>query len=413
MRNNSIISCSIGNILEWYDFGLFTIFSPLFSQLFFPHADPTAALLTTFSVFAIGFFSRPIVALLFGYLGDTKGRSRTLRLSVLMTAFPTLLIGCLPTYKTMGILAPISLVIIRIWQGISIGGEFSGNIIYLGESSPSCHRSFYTSLAASGANIGFFLAMLVGIISNSLFNETTLHNWGWRMPYLISGVLCLIIYITRLKLAETTVFHEMQKNNSIVKNPIKFVLKNNQHDLLRTLGLICMGSTFYYFIFSYIPIFLNENLCFSLTKTTRIESFFIAAMILFVPLAGLLNDKIGRYRMLLFNAIFISAITVPSYYLLHQNNIIIIALLLFVLTIASSLEQGTTPAVLVENFPPSARYTGISLAYNIGNGFLGGSVPLICVWLVNKTHFLLAPAFYIALCAMITLLFALKLTLVK
>ncbi|EKD53724.1 MAG: hypothetical protein ACD_60C00159G0004 [uncultured bacterium] len=409
MRKSSIMSCSIGNILEWYDFGLFSIFSALFSQLFFPKSDPHSALLATFSVFAIGFFSRPLGALLFGYLGDKRGRSKTLRLSVLMISFPTLLIGCLPVYDTIGIWSPILLVVIRLWQGLSIGGEFSGNIIYLSESAPAHRRSFYASFAASGANAGIFLAMVMGVLVSTFMDDATLKSWGWRIPYLISGILCLIIYATRLNLDETSIFNEMQKNDTIAENPIIFVFKNNARDLLRTFGLVCMGSTFYYFISAYIPIVLNQTLHLSFARVAHLESFLMITMIFLVPLAGFISDKTGRYKMLLFNAGLILLIIIPSYYFLYQHNIVIVLLFLGVLTIASSLEQGTTPVVLVENFPVKARYTGISFSYNIANGFLGGSVPFVCVWLVNKIHFFLMPAFYIAFYALITLLFALKL----
>jgi MHS family proline/betaine transporter-like MFS transporter len=409
MQKKSIISSSLGNILEWYDFGLFAVYSPIFSRLFFPSSDPHTALIATFSVFAIGFFCRPIGAILFGYLGDRHGRAKTLRLSVLMISIPTLLVGCLPTYQHAGITASIMLLVIRIWQGISIGGEYSGNFIYLGEVAPSKYRSFYTSLAATGANVGILLAMLIGFLMSSMMNQAELNNWGWRIPYLVSGILCIFIYLTRLNIKETEVFEDMKKNHLIVKNPLMFVLRNHWYEVLRTLGLICMGSTFYYFSFIYLPIVLNQNLHFPLLKITHIEIYFIALMIVLVPLAGLLSDRVGRYKMLLINAILISLITIPFYYLLLQNVGWVTLLALSAFMIVSSLEQGTTPAILVENFPLSARYTGISLAYNIGNGFLGGSIPLICTWLAHKTNNSLSPAFYITLCAIITLSFALTL----
>lgn len=405
-KNNSLISCSIGNILEWYDFGLFAIFSPLFSQLFFPTTDPQAGLIATFTIFAIGFFCRPIGALFFGYLGDRKGRAKTLRLSILMITLPTLFIGCLPSYQSIGIAAPLCLMIIRIWQGISLGGEYSGNIIYLNEIAPQQHRSFFTSLAASGSNIGILLAMLIGFIINLLLSETALKQWGWRIPYIISGILCLLVYATRFRLPETSIFTELKTKSLLVKNPIVSAFKYHRREMFSTLALVCMGSTFYYFSFMYIPMMLNQDLQFPLSATTRIEACFIACMIILVPLSGYLSDRIGRYRMLLFNAIFITLITIPGYYFLRHSELFYVIAVLFIFTIASSLEQGTTPAILVENFPIHTRYTGISFAYNIANGLLGGSVPLICAWLVNQTHLDIAPAFYIIICSMITLIFA-------
>lgn len=406
MHLRSVISCSIGNILEWYDFGLFAIFAPLFSQLFFLKADARAGLIVTFTIFALGFFCRPIGALLFGYLGDKRGRASTLRFSVLMISLPTLLIGCLPLYIHVGIVAPILLILTRIWQGISIGGEYSGNIIYLGEMAPTRSRSMFTALAASGANIGILLAMILGSITTSLLSDAQLTDWGWRIPYLFSGILSLLIYFTRLKLQETAIFMQTKKNHHIPDNPIITVFKYHCYDMLRALGLVCMGSTFYYFSFVYLPIYLTQNLKLSLSQSTRIETCVIAAMVILVPLSGWLNDKIGCYRMLLFNATLITIIAVPGFYLLQQAHLFLLIFIVSIFTLASALEQGTTPAVLVENFPTPTRYTGISFAYNVGNGFLGGSIPLMCAWLISATHFSLAPAFYIMFYSIVTLLVA-------
>lgn len=398
---SSIISSSLGNILEWYDFGLFTIFSSLFSQLFFPTKDPNVALIATFGIFAIGFLCRPIGALIFGYLGDKTGRAKTLRLSILMISLPTLLIGFLPTYQDIGIFAPILLMLIRIWQGISIGGEYSGSLIYLAETAPRNYRATFTSFAGMGSNIGILLAALVGVASTTLFTREILETWGWRIPYLISGVLSIIIYTFRLQIHETLVFEFLKTKDKIVQNPIKTVFKHNFPQLLRTIGMVCLGSTLYYFCFIYIPIYLKQNLSFSTKDISILISFFIGVMIFFIPIAGLICDKIGRRKMLIFNVTFVMAVVVPGFYLLQLDRFILLALVLTIYTIASSLEQGTTPIAVIENFPLPARYTGVSLGYNLGNGFLGATVPIICEWLSQNT-FSLAPAFYITFCAFIT-----------
>lgn len=399
---SSILSSSLGNILEWYDFGLFSIFSALFSRTFFPMIDPNMALIATFSIFSIGFFARPVGAILFGYLGDKQGRAKTLRLSILMISLPTLLIGCLPTYQQIGILAPILLMVIRIWQGISIGGEYSGNLIYLAETAPQKYRAMFTSLASTGANLGILLASLIGIITTSFLTNYQLDTWGWRLAYFISGLICIFIYIFRLRIHETQVFEYLKKKNLLADNPLKIAFEKNFLFILRTLGLVCMGSTFYYFSFIYIPFFLTNNLQFSTQQISIIMSILISSMILFVPLAGLICDKLGRRKMLLFNALLITCSVVPGFYFLQLNHFILLIFILILFTLSSSLEQGTTSVAVVENFPPPARYTGVSLGYNIGNGFLGGTVPMVCEWLTTHTSIALAPAFYIASCAAIT-----------
>lgn len=406
MKNRlaSIISCSFGNIIEWYDFGLFTIFSTLFSRLFFPVKDTHTALIATFGIFSIGFFCRPLGAMIFGYLGDKFGRASTLRLSILMISIPTLLIGCLPTYHQVGILAPILLTLIRMWQGISIGGEYSGNMIYLAETAPIQYRATFTSLASMGANIGVLLAAFVGMITSQLFTNADLESWGWRIPYLVTGIFCLILYKFRLRIQETQVFEYLKAKNELAKNPIKFVFKDNTAQLLRTFGLVCMGSTFYYFCFIYLPVFFTQHLHFSIHYISILMSLLIGLMILLVPFAGWICDKMGRRKMLLFNSALITLTIVPGYYLLQYNYFILFVMVLLLFTVASSLEQGTTSVAVVENFPPPARYTGLSLGYNIGNGLLGGTVPFICEWLIYKTSYSLAPAIYVAMFAAITYL---------
>lgn len=403
MKNlHSIVTSSLGNVLEWYDFGLFTIFSPLFSRLFFPMENPNNALIATFGIFAVGFICRPIGAIVFGYLGDTTGRAKTLRLSILLISIPTLLIGFIPSYHQIGILAPIILIIIRMFQGISIGGEYSGNIVYLAESAPKKNRAIITALASTGANVGILLATLVGIITSTLFTQAQLESFGWRLAYVISGVFCIIIYITRLRIPESHVFDYLKHKMLLPENPIKIVFKNNFFQLLRTLGLVCMGTTFYYFTFIYIPVYLQEFQHESINNVSTFMLSMIGLMIILIPLSGNLCDRFGRRKMLLFNASLIMLFVIPGFYYLHTHYYAAMTMVLLLFTFFSSLEQGTTSVALVENFPPPARYTGVALGYNIGNGFLGGTVPIICEWLSESYHLKIAPAIYIAFCALVT-----------
>lgn len=398
----SIIGSSVGNILEWYDFGLFAIYSPLFARQFFPTSDPHVALISVLGVFAIGFLCRPLGALLFGYLGDRQGRVKTLRLSILMISVPTLLIGCLPTYATIGIGAPLLLMLIRIWQGISLGGEFSGNLIYLAETAPKKHRAFITSFAGAGANLGILLAAAVSGLSSYFFSDARFESWGWRIPYIASGIITLFVYLARLQMQETDAFSYLKNKKILAKDPILLIFRNNILQMLRTIGLVCMGSTFYYLCFVYMTTFLINNLHFSITKATTIMTFFIGTMIVFVPLSGMLCDYLGRRKMLLFNAVLISLIAIPGYYLILNQSIFVVLLVLGAFTLASSLEQATTCVAVVENYPMPARYTGLSFAYNVGLAIFGGTTPLLCEWLIDRTHFSLIPAFYILVCALIT-----------
>lgn len=400
----SIISCSLGNILEWYDFGLFTIFSTLFGRLFFPTENPKVALIATFGIFAIGFLCRPIGALLFGYLGDIRGRAITLRLSMLVIALPTLLIGILPTYAQIGILAPILLTLIRMIQGISIGGEYSGNLIYLAESAPTDYRATLTSCASMGANTGILLASLVGIITNSMLSIETLETIGWRIPYLISGIFCLFIFAYRLNITETPVFTALKQRHALSHNPLRIVFTQNLPELFRTIGMVCFGSTFYYFCFVYLPTYLISLQQLTLSTISYLITLLILVMILLAPVCGFICDKIGRRKMLLFNSLLATLAIIPGFYLLHFNIPALTIAVLVLFTLISSLEQGTTPISVVENFPATARYTGLSFGYNVGNGLLGGTVAMVCTSLLAVTQIIIMPAVYVAICASITFL---------
>lgn len=391
---SSILNCSIGNILEWYDFGLFTIFTTLFGKLFFPQDHPKTALIATVGIFSIGFLCRPIGALIFGYLGDKKGRAFTLRLSILMIVLPTLIIGFLPTFQQVGILAPILLTLVRIWQGISIGGEYGGSLIYLAETAPAKKRARFTAFASMGANFGILLAELVGVSVIHFISNDSLEAWGWRIPYIVSGILCVIIYKYRLRIHETDVFHDLQTHHHLATNPIQTVFTENLPQLLRTVGLVCMGSTFYFFTFYCTPTYMKQP------TTFPIELIFL--MIITIPIAAWLCDIFGRRKMMLFNASLIILTVIPGFYFIELNNTYLAMAALTWFTLVTAFEQGATPITVIENFPARTRYTGVSLGYNIGNGLLGGTVPLICNSLMLYTNLPLSPAIYIAFCACIT-----------
>ena len=399
---SSLFSSSLGNILEWYDFGLFSIYSSLFSQLFFPSKARSIALMTTLSLFAIGFLCRPLGALIFGYLGDKRGRASTLRLSLLMISLPTLFVGILPTYDQIGIFAPIGLLLIRIWQGISIGGEYSGNLIYLAETAPTRHRALFTSFTSIGSNLGILLAALVGITSSAFLSSDALHHGGWRIPYLLSGLLCLMLYRFRLKIKETPAFTQLAQSKQLARNPINTVFTNHLPALWRSVGLVCMGSTFYYFCFIFMPLYLSEQSNFSTAAISLLMTGLILIMIISTPLAGYLCDHIGRRKMLLYNAGIVALILIPGFYFIRMNVTWLTLVVLITFALLTASEQGTTSVALVENFPMPARYTGISLGFNLGNGLLGGTAPIVSAWLTAKLHQPLLPAAYIAGFAAIT-----------
>jgi MHS family proline/betaine transporter-like MFS transporter len=402
MINRSLLSSCFGNLLEWYDFGLFAICTPLFGKIFFPNTSHQSALMLSFAVLAIGFFCRPIGALIFGYLGDKKGRASTLRLSVLMMAIPTLCIAFLPTYSTAGMLSPLLLLILRMWQGISIGGEFSGSIIYLTESAPQGAKGLYTSLAASGANCGVLLATVVNLLISGMLSESNFMLYGWRLPFLFSGVISLAILYYRLQMKETDVFTQLQKLHLTDSNPIVLSFTQNLPAVFRTIGIVCMSSTFYYVSFIFLPNYLTLAANFTSTQSSTLISVCMFVMTFLVPVGGMCCDRFGGKKMMLINAFCISIIAVPCFYFFMSGKLALILLSVSILTVISASDQAATAITVVESYPPLARYTGLSIGYNICNALFGGAAPFLCIWAIHYFQNPLFPAFYLIFCACIT-----------
>ena len=228
--------------------------APIIGAKFFPQASAGSATIEALMVFAAGFLCRPLGGILFGYFGDTRGRAKTLRISILIITISTFLVGIIPSYDEIGCTAPILFILLRLIQGISIGGEYSGIIIYLAESAPRNKRGFTTSFAAIGANSGFLLATVTLMLLHLCFSEEAITDWAWRLPFILIGLPGSLIIYYRFKLAETPVYSQLQKKHRLESIPFIAAIKFAPWQLLKILGLTCMGSTFYYMFFGYMPV---------------------------------------------------------------------------------------------------------------------------------------------------------------
>jgi MHS family proline/betaine transporter-like MFS transporter len=400
-----ILISSLGNTIEWFDFGLFIFMAPILGVKFFPQASAGHATLEALIVFAAGFLFRPLGGIFFGYFGDTRGRSKTLRMSILMITISTCLIGVIPSYDDIGITASVLFILLRLIQGLSIGGEYSGIMIYLAESAPRKKRGFTTSFAAMGANLGFLLATVSLMLLHQGFREETITDWAWRLPFLLIGLPSSFIIYYRFKLSETPVYSLLQKKHRLVSSPFMIAIKFAPYQLLKILGLTCMGSTFYYVFFAYMPTYLEHSIGFSSAFALTLESIMLIIMLFTVPLAGLCGDFFTRKKMLIITSIGILFLALPCFYLLQLNSIPFALLSLGTATILSSLEQGNTLTAVVENCPENVRYSGIAFSYNLGNALFGGITPLIVALLTEKIS-LITPAYYLMFMALITLITA-------
>lgn len=405
MIKKEIVISSLGNTIEWFDFGLFIFMAPIIGAHFFPQASAGNATIEALIVFAAGFLCRPLGGIFFGYFGDTRGRAKTLRVSILIITISTVLVGVIPSYEKIGVTAPILFIFLRLIQGVSIGGEYSGIMIYLAESALPNKRGFITSFAAIGANLGFLLATVTLMLLHLFYTEEAITNWAWRVPFLFIGLPSSLLIYYRFKLSETPVYSQLQKKHCLESIPFIAAIKYAPYQLLKTLGLTCMGATFYYVFFAYMPTYLEHYIGFSLADALTIESFMLLIMLLTVPLAGMCGDFFTRKKMLIINAIAIVILVLPCFYLLQSKSTFLVLFSLGTATILSSLEQGNTLTAIVENWPENVRYSGIAFSYNLGNALFGGSTPLIVTLLTEKTG-LITPAYYLIFMAAITLITA-------
>ena len=402
MEKKNLFASSFGNILEWLDVGLFIYLAPIIGQVFFPKQNSINATIIALGVFAAGFICRPLGSIFFGHLGDRIGRVKTLLISILTISFVTLMVGLLPGYSQIGLVSPILFTLCRLVQGLSIGGEYSGIMIYLAESSPSKKRGFYTSFAAVGSNLGFLVATLIAIALNTLLPESMVAAWGWRIPFIFSGLLGFLIFFYRLNLIETSTFIYLKSNNKLARLPLLSAIKQAPKNLLQILGLTCMGSTFYFVFFGYMPSYLSQYFGTSLILLLSCQAIFLTLILVFIPLVGWAGDKFGRKKILYLVALGIILFSYPCFYLLHQS-VFLIFIGMLIATVISSLEQGSTLITIVENCPAEFRFSGVSFAYHMGNTLFGGTAPLVVGLLTQKVnHF--APAYYLMLMGLISLI---------
>ena len=394
---------TLGNLLEWFDFALFLYLAPLLGSLFFPTHALASATLTAFAAFTIGYLCRPLGGILFGFLGDTKGRSLALKLSILLISLATFGIGILPTFATIGIAAPILFISLRMLQGISAGGEYCGIMIYLAETAPPKQRGFFTSLAGSGSNLGFLLATISILLLQHFFNPPAMLAFAWRIPFIVLGLFGILLFYFRLNLAETNSYQYLKSQRRIVSKPLYEVVRHAPEALLKIMGLTCFSSIFYIIFFGFLPTYLAQYANLSLKLSLTWQCGFLFLMLFLIPLGGYLGDQFGRKTLLCLTTTSAFCLVLPVFYSLQTQMPFWIILAMGFATLISSFDQGNNLAAFVENCPPDVRYTGIGFAFNLGNALFGGTAPFLVSWLMLN-YGGLTPAYYIMGAAVITLI---------
>jgi MFS transporter, MHS family, proline/betaine transporter len=381
----------IGNLLEWYDFGLYGYLAPVLGRLFFPSHDAVASLIGAYAGFAVGFAMRPVGGAVFGHLGDRLGRRFVLLLSVMLMGMGTTAIALLPTYAAAGIAAPLLLLVVRLFQGFSVGGEYTGSVAYLIESAPANRRGFAGSMANIGSTAGVLLAAAVATVTVSFASDAQLTAWAWRLPFALGGVLAMSALLLRRSLRETGA-PSAHRREAPLRRAVTHDGRLMAVTVLFTSGYGVVNYLTMVFFPVYAGTFGDVSEAHALQATTLAQALALAI----VPLAGIANDSVVRRRTLLivaFGAEFAAALA--AFLLARDGGVAGFAAAQIAFGALLALVMGTDPAMLAEQFPREYRMSAYSVAFNLGLGIAGGTAPAVATALIAATGFTLAPALYL------------------
>jgi MFS transporter, MHS family, proline/betaine transporter len=400
----AIFGASVGNTVEWFDFATYNFLAVTLAAVFFPPGDPTAALLSTFAIFAAAFFMRPLGGLFFGPLGDKIGRQRVLATVIILMSLSTFVIGLLPPYATIGVWAPLLLVVARCLQGFSAGGEFGGASTFLAEYSPDDRRGFLVSWLEFSTLIGFVLGSVLVLCLSTALSEDALISWGWRIPFLLAGPLGLVGLYIRLRLEDTPEFKALQETGEVSRSPFKETLVENWKQILQVGGLVIIQNIGFYVVLSYMTTYFQDPLGFSPTAASLSTTITLLVGMALIPPLGALSDRVGRKPLLLASCIGYAVLTYPLFLLLNTGNLFAAIVAHVALGALLAVFISTSIAALTELFPTRVRYGGFSIGYNFSVAIFGGSSPYLAQYLVSTTGNPLSPAFIVIGGAVATLL---------
>jgi MHS family proline/betaine transporter-like MFS transporter len=405
----TVTAGAIGNALEWYDFSLFGYFAPVISSQFFPSTDPRAALVNTFGVFAAGFLMRPIGAVLFGHLGDRLGRKRALGLSVLLMAVPTALVGLLPTYHQVGLTAALLLLLVRLLQGLSVGGEYVGSMSYLAESAEPGRRGYASSWCNVSGGVGGLIGAGLAAVLTRMLTPEQVDDWGWRLPFLLSIPGGVASWRLRQTIAESPCFTAVRHAGEVARVPLRESLRSDRAAFLTIAGLSLLASIGWYLPWVWLVTWLDDINQPRMPQWEALTSSTLAGVVLIVltPLCGALSDRLGRKPVILAGSVGYLVLSYPMFLWMSGGTFTAALSAQLVSAVLTALYGGASLAAFVELFPTRTRYSGLALSYNLAVAICGGTTPLVATWLVNVTGSTLTPAFYLMAAALGTTLAAL------
>lgn len=412
-RKVAIAAC-FGTFLEWYDFLTFATLAVVFAPLFFPSSDPSTGLLASLATFGVGMVVRPVGAAIFGSIGDRIGRRPVFMITITLMGIATFCVGFLPTYAQVGIWAPILLVILRLLQGLSAGGEIGGSAVYLTEHAGDSYRGFKTSFLQLMGPLGILISTLQIALLQSYLTPEEFLSWGWRVPFWISLILLLIAFKARMALEETPIYLQLSKTETQSKSPLRENLKDPETRKRMFLLFFCIsagGAVLFFCVQVYTPIFLKTSVKLPSQLVDQLSVYATLALLPLTIFAGWLSDKVGRKPVVVSGLILGAALILPAFHLLQNNSdsTVFIALILICLSAILALVVGPQTALLAELFPAKTRNSAATLPHNLAAGWIGGLLPLIVTWLnqqwVSNVAGLWYPTIFLASGAVVAILY--------
>jgi len=390
-RIGSIIGGSVGNLVEWFDWYVYASFSLYFAKAFFPKGDQTAQLLSAAAVFAVGFLMRPVGAWMMGAYADRVGRKAALTLSMVMMCGGSLVIALTPGYATIGVVAPIILVLARMFQGLSVGGEYGASATYMSEMASAKNRGFWTSWQYVTLIMGQLLALATLMVLQATLPESELESWGWRIPFFMGGALAVVAFYLRSSIDETPAFEQLKakavEDNLPPKGGTISALLAHPSEALMVIGMTMGGSLAFYAFTTYMQKYLHNTSGFSKEAATSISALSLVLFMVLQPVAGWMSDKVGRKPMLIAFGVLGSVCTVPIFNALSQTRNEMTALILVCAALAIISSYTSISAVVkAELFPAHVRTLGVALPYALANSIFGGTAEYVALWLKQGGH---------------------------
>jgi metabolite-proton symporter len=403
-RRKAAAAALIGTAIEWYDYFLYgTAAALVFPQLFFPHSNVYIGTLEAFATFFLGFAARPVGGAIFGHFGDRIGRKKTLIITLLLMGISSAIIGLLPTYNTIGALAPFLLIILRILQGIGVGGEWGGSVLLSMESGRKERKGFMTSWPQLGVAVGVVLSSGMVSLFISLTGDS-FNTWGWRIPFILSIALVALGLFIRLRVEETPAFKKALEKKDLDKTPVLTVIKKHPKEIiLSALSRMAEQAPFYIFI-SFILAYGSNQV--GIDRQFLVNGTLVASLVSFfsVPFFGHLSDKIGRKKMYLIGAVATLIFAFPYFGMINSAIPVVVFLAIVISLIPHDMLYGPQAALIAENFPTKLRYSGSSLGYQLASVIAGGPAPLIATYLFHTFGSAYAVSGYIVFNAIVTII---------